>query len=777
MRKIALILVVLMVSTLLLLGQAQKIKIKKVEIEGIRISDSTTVLINSGLLPNKMIGMEDIQKGIRNLWNLQIYSDVKILLVEQASDGVVLKIVVKEYPKIKGYNIVGSDKIDRDDIKKEVEFYKGGILSPVKLFKTKKNIIDKYKEKGFLLAKVNIDTTMVEDNQVLAVINIEEGKRIQVKKIRIHGLQELKEKDVKKQFKKIKEDRWWRSADFDPKKYEEDKENVLKFCQKKGFRDAEIVRDSISYNEGMDELYIDLWINEGKKYYFGNVEFSGNTVFTSQELSYELLFEKGNVYNQEEFEKTINEKIKKKYYDRGYLFAQIQPLEIPRNDTIDVKFNILEGEVYKIRKIYITGNTKTNEKVIRRELMIFPGDVFSQEMIERSMREVWVLNYFANVVPDVKFIPDSKDQVDLEFKIEEKSTDQANASVGYSAKDGPIGNIGFALTNFSLKHPFQMGDGQRLAFNWYFGKYYKSISLSFTEPWMFSTPTLGGFSVFDTRSGGGGVYPFTIRERGFSLTLGRNFRWPDPFFSGQMSFRFADIKSEENDLSSSSFNYYYPYYFGNRNSKQISLTTVISRDSKNRPEFPTAGSSNSLLLKLGGGPLGGTEDFLKIIFNSEWFIPTYAGFVVYLHGKIGMMQKLYGDSYINPGEYFYLGGSGLSYAEELRGYQEAGVLPSEATDGTISGGRAMSKFTTELRFPIAPNPTIYGLLFMEGGNVWNTFPRSDLFDLKRSVGAGIRLFMPMVGMIGIDFGYGLDRLNDRGQHKGKWELHFKFGRF
>lgn len=758
-------------------AQQKKILIKSIRVEGTHLSDSTTVIINSGLYPNKEVGLEDIQKAIRNLWSLQIYEDVKIFADEQTPEGVVLRIRVKEFPKLKSYNIIGNKKISTKDLTKKIEFFKGGILTPFKLYKTKRNLENLYREKGFLLAKVEIDTTVIDSFNVAALVRIEEGKRVQVKKIRIHGLNELKEKDVRKSMKKIKEDRWWRSADFDPQKYEEDKENILKYCQKKGFRNAEIVKDSLSYNDLMDELYIDIWVEEGPKFYFGESSFEGNTVFKAEELQLDILFKKGQIYNQEELEKTVNNNLKKRYYDHGYLFAQIQPVEIPQGDTINIRFKISEGNVYKIRKIFIRGNTKTNEKVIRREMLIYPGDTFSQEKIETSMRQIWMTNYFANVVPDVKFIPDKDDQVDLIFKVEEKSTDQANASVGYSAKDGPIGNIGFALTNFSLSHPFQRGDGQRLAFNWYFGKYYKSISLSFTEPWLMDTPTLAGFSLFDTRSGGGGVYPFNIRERGFSVTLGREFHWPDPFFSGQLSFRFADIKSEDVSTSSLFSSYYLPYYFGNRHSRQVALTGIIARDSRNRPEFPTAGSNNSLLLKLGGAFLGGTEDFFKVEYNSEWLIPTYGSFVVYLHGKVGMLQKLYGRSYVNPGEYFYLGGSGLSYAEELRGYPEAGVLPEEATDGNISGGRAMGKFTAELRFQIAPNPTIYGLLFMEGGNVWNTFPRADLFNLKRSAGAGLRLFMPMVGMIGLDFGYGFDRTDTQGFHQGKWEFHFKFGRF
>ncbi|MCK5076310.1 MAG: outer membrane protein assembly factor BamA [Calditrichia bacterium] len=583
--------------------------------------------------------------------------------------------------------------------------------------------------------------------------------------MRFHNNEILTEKKLKKQLKEIKEDRWWRGADFDPKKYEEDKEKIILYCQKEGFRDARILRDSLSYNDDKDALFIDIWIEEGTQYYFGDVKFDGNTIFTDEELQREVLFTKGDIYDLEDFEKTINEKIKSKYYNEGYLFAQIQPVETPRGiDTVDIAFNITESKVVRINQIRITGNSRTNEKVVRRELTILPGDIFNQSKIERSMQEVWMLNYFANVMPDVKFIQGNDDFVDLEFAVEEKSTDQANASIGYSAYEGPIGNLGFSFTNFSIRRPFQIGDGQRLSFQWYFGKYYKSFSLSFTEPWMFNTPTLGGFSIFNKESGGGGLYTFKMRERGGSITLGREFKWPDNFFRGQWTMRFADINVEGMENSS------YSYYYGNRNSQQMSFSQVIYRDSRNRPEFPTAGSVNSVLMKLAGGPLRGSEDFLKFRITSEWYIPTYKGLVFYLNNQLGFLHAIKSGSYINPGEKFFIGGSGMGFAEGLRGYPERFTAPN--------GGLALGKFTTELRFPIAPNPTIFGLFFVEGGNVWDNFSSTDLFDLYRSVGAGIRLFMPMVGIIGVDFGYGMDRREGLiPTNKGKWEIHFQFGKF
>ncbi|MCK5076451.1 MAG: outer membrane protein assembly factor BamA, partial [Calditrichia bacterium] len=455
----------------LLFSQQQKIKILDVNIEGITLSDSMTILINSGLMPGKSVSGEEIQKAVKNLWALKLYSDVKIYIAEQNLNGVVLDIKVKEYPKLVDYRIEGRDKIDKGDVKTNIDLYKGGIYTPYRAYTTVKNIKKLYREEGYLLANISVDTTHITSNKITAIIKIDEGKKVQVKKIRFHGNEILTEKELKKQFDDIKEDRWWRGADFDPKKYEEEKENIISYCQKEGFRDAAITHDSLSYNDDKDELFIDIWVTEGTRYYFGDVEFSGNTIFSNEELQREVLFSTGEIYNLEDFEKTINEKIKAKYYNEGYLFSQIQPVETPiGKDTVDIAFNITEGKIVRINKIRITGNNRTNEKVVRRELTIFPGDIFNQTKIERSMQEVWMLNYFANVVPDVKFIQGNDDFVDLEFAVEEKSTDQANASVGYSANEGPIGNLGFSFTNFSMRHPFGVGDGQRLSFQWYFGK-------------------------------------------------------------------------------------------------------------------------------------------------------------------------------------------------------------------------------------------------------------------------------------------------------------------
>lgn len=753
-------------------GQPQKFKIRQIRIEGNKKADSSIVVLNSGLRTGKEITTDDIQKAVKNLWALKLFSDIKILVEGQTYTGLDLLIKLTEFPRLDGWLVKGNEKLKKKKVDEELQFYKGMVLTPFKIYKARRNLLKKYQDEGYMLATIDIDTVYNSESTVLAEINIKEGKKVQVKKIQLFGNKYLSEKELKKQFKGIKEDRWWRGADFNEAKYQEDLIKVIDYCRKKGFRDAEIVKDSLYYSEDKKDMYINIYINERQQYYFGDVTFEGNTIFPNEMLMNQLIFSKGDVYNQENYDKSIRENIQNLYYNQGYLFANLQPREIPAGtDTVNIHIRITEGEVVRIKEILISGNTKTNEKVIRRELKTYPGDTFNRAKLERSVRDVWILNYFANVIPDVKLIEGDDKHINLDVEVEEKSTDTANMSAGYSQRDGMVGSLGLALNNFSLAHPLSGGDGQRLSFDWFFGRFYRSLSISFTEPWTFNTPTLTGFSLFNTRSGGG-FYPWDRTVQGGSIQVGRRFQWPDNYFRGDWIFRVAETKIfniRDPELLAS-------YIFFDRPTTQISLTQIIQRDSRNRPEFPTQGSVYSLVTELSGGPLQGDEDYLKNIFTVEWFIPTFAGLIFYTQSKIGVIEGLRNGFYINPGELFYMGGSGLSFSEGLRGYDDGTVGPV-STSGRPLGGQSMFKFTAELRVPIAPNPTIFGLLFMEAGNVWENFDETNLQDLRRGVGIGVRLFMPMIGIIGVDFGYGLDHFTPFGFRKGQWKTHFQFGRF
>lgn len=755
-----------------LFSQSQNVVINSITVDGNKSADASSIRANSGLSSGMKITGEDIQQAINNLWELRIFEDIQVYVTNQTIDGVDILIMVKEYPRLNNIVIKGIDEFSEDEIKDILAIYKGAVVNPYKISIMKENILKKYHEEGFLLAEVKIDTSFAREQRVDLNIDITEGAEVQIEKITFHFNEMFDDDDLKDAMEDTQEDRWWRSADFDPKKYEEDKNKVVQFYKENGFRDAEVIKDSLSYSEDKEDLYIDVWVHEGNKYHFGDIQFSGNEIFSDEELRITLDIRKGDLYDQKKYDEGIRDRMQKLYYNEGYLFASIVPQELPvKNDTLNITFNINEGNVVRIKEIIIGGNTKTNEKVIRREFRIHPGDKFNSAKLERSIRDLMILNYFSNVVPDVRLIPDDSKHVNLKVDVEEKSTDMANMSAGYSQRDGFIGSIGLTFNNFSLAHPFSGGDGQRLVIDWQFGFIYRSFSISFTEPWLFDTPTLGGFSIFNTRTGTGssGFYPWVRRDLGGSVRLGRRFRWPDNYFRGDMIFRAA--KTSISDVRDSELQDYA------RNTSQLSLTSIISRDSRNNPEFPTNGTTHSLSMELSGGPFGGDQHFLKSIFSAEWFIPLPLGLVFYSGNKYGVINELKSSSELLFGEYFYMGGSGLGFAEGLRGYDDGQVGPLTSISRRPLGGLALVKSSVELRFPIAPNPTIYGLLFAEGGNVWRTSAEIDPYDLKRSVGAGVRLFMPLVGIIGIDFGYGFDYEKSDFSRSGQWQVHFQFGRF
>ncbi len=561
-----------------------------------------------------------------------------------------------------------------------------------------------------------------------------------------------------------KEDTWWRGADFKPEEFEKDKEKVLEFYRNNGFRNAKVVRDSISYGENKADMFIDVFVEEGGRYYFGSTSFEGNDLFADDRLRRAFEFEKGDVYNEESFNNTV-QNISKIYYDDGYIYSQVSPREsLVDGDTVNINFNIAEGEPVKINQVLITGNTKTKDKVIRREIWLRPGDVFSNALLERSQRDVWILNYFANVVPSLKVLPDDPNLVDIVFMVEEKSTDTANISAGYSQLDGMIGAIGVTMNNFR-------GSGQVMNFEWQFGKIYRSLRIGFTEPWLFDSPTLAGFNIFDTKRGGQ-WYGFDYRNRGASLRFGRRFKWPDDFFRGDWILQVArsEIKNIDPGLNLDA------RLIDDRNSTGVQLTQMITRDSRNRPEFPTAGSVVQLSNTVSGGFLGGNEDFYRHEFVLENYMPAFWKFVLYHNVDLGYIRQMRSGSYIPPLELFYMGGTALSIGTQLRGYEERGVGPITAS-GYPTGGFTKAKVTTELRFPIVANPTSFGLIFAEAGNIWQEVGSANIFDMRRSVGFGFRVFMPMVGMLGLDIGYGFDNVEPFTLREyGKWRAHFQFGR-
>ena len=744
--------------------QTPSVKILGISVSGTETSEPSVVQLSSGLRVGEEVTGEDLQRAVKQLWALGIFSDIRILMDQRTAAGVFLTIRVKEYPRLAGIVIEGNRKIKKDEIEEEVGLFRGQVVGASQIAKAKKRLKDMYAEKGYTLAEISTETSPSEmEGRVTLTFSINEGKKVQIKRIRFFGNNAFDDGKLRKQMKKTKEDRWWRGADFDKEEYGEDKEKILDFYRNHGYRDAEVVKDSLYYDPEKKDMFIDIWVREGRAYYVGNITWEGNTLFPEEVLESQLTFDEGDVFSQEKFEESIREKLGGLYYDLGYIYAQINPRETLRGtDTLDFHFIIGEGDPVKIRKIHIAGNTRTKDRVIRRELRIRPGDVFSKELLMRSHRELMILNYFSNVTPDV--IPVSEEEMDLSFKVEEKSTDTANLSAGWSEIDRLIGSIGLGMNNL-------FGNGQQLALDWNFGRYYRSFSLSFTEPWFLNTPTLIGLSVFDTKRDAYYI-GYSQRSRGLSFRLGRRFSWPDNYFRGDWIYRID--QTELGDFS----DYYIELNPNNIVNEDWPLTSsgitqIISRNSLDQPEFPTRGSKVSLSTEITGGPFGGNVAYHKYIFSAEWFMPTFTQKLILLtRAQCGFLDRLTKSGSIPYLEYFFMGGSGLSRSIPLRGYDD----PLAGGGYSEWGGRTMLQATVELRFPIISQPTMFGLVFAEAGNTWLDLANTDPFGLKRSVGVGARIFMPMVGMIGFDYAYGFDHVDEYGRKYGTWKPHFVFGR-
>ncbi len=743
--------------------QKQSVKILGVRVEGNVTADPDIIKLTSGLSEGKTVTGEVIQSAVRQLWSLGIFSDIQIILEKEMPQGVFLVIKVSEYPRLEGYTFKGNKKIKTKDIKDAIEIYPGQVINPNQILQAKRKIKKLYTKKGYLLATVTTKLdTLSKGRKVTLHFQIHEGKKVKIKRIRFKGNKFFTDAKLKRQFKKTKEDKWWWfGGDFKEDEYEKDKEKLLDFYHKEGFRDAEIVKDSIYFDAKKQNMFIDITLNEGERYKIRKITWSGNKLFSDKRLAALLGFKAGDYYNQEALKKAVTEKLGSLYYDQGYIFAQIVPREIPvGKNQLDIEFQIQEGSPVKVRRIDIVGNTKTKDKVVRRELRIFPGDTFSRAALMRSQREVFILNYFSNVVPDVKPVDDS--HVDLQFKVDEKSTDTANMSAGWSERDRLIGSIGVAMNNL-------FGNGQRLNFNWTFGRYYRDFQVGFTEPWLMDTPTLAGFNIYDTKRE---AYYIGYKQvsRGGSFRVGRRLSWPDNYFRWDWIYRI-----DQTSLSD------FSEYIRQRNPNGIvtehwpltssSITEIISRDSRDRPEFPTQGSRMSFSTEVAGGVLGGNVDYYKAEFGINWFFPFFWKFVLHSETRMGYMDGFTRSSRIPYLDLFFLGGDGLSRSIPLRGYDDP------LAGGTVysDGGRTMFKQSLEIRFPFVQNPTAYGLVFAEAGNIWPSLSNTDPFDLRRSVGVGVRVFMPMIGMIGFDYAYGFDNVDRYGNVKGQWKPHFVFG--
>jgi len=783
----------------LTLGIAQgiptDITLVNVNVEGNAVTSENTILFTAGLREGQTISQAEFPRAIKRLWQLGLFQDIQLRYDNETDEGLSLTILVKENFILGDLSYDGNKKIKDRKFEDEINLSKGQRLRPNTLHETAKAIKELYEEKGYLNAEINpvleipIEESTLFDGRAKDIVrnvvfNIQENDKIKIGKIIFEGNESYSDLRLRWTMKETKQQRWymfWRST-FDDKKFDEDLNLVSTYYRNKGYRDFRIVSDTVQFSENQKMLNLIVTVDEGPQYKYRDFSWEGMTLFDEEMLQRSLGLESGDQYSDEEFNLAVFDRVQGLYMDRGYIYSRIEPEITPvGEDSLDIHFILIENHKVYINHIAIKGNTRTRENVIRRQLRVFPGDVFNRGRLMRSHREVMMLNFFANVVPDV--VPVSDDKVDLEITVEEKPAGQANANMGYTQSYGMTGGGGLALPNFrgkgqSFNISFNIGTNYNVySLNTDRPKY-QSASISFTDPMVNDTKNLIGASLFYTFRGRSSMYsaPIDYTMAGSSVTWGRIFKWPDDFFRGTWSFQIVRkmYEGSQADLDR--------YAGGKKTSDGINVSQTIRRDSRDHPEFSTMGSLFSIKSTLSGWKLGGDENFHKHILNLEWYAPTFWKFVLMNSMKIGVIKELPAAkdgtlSYIPWNDRFIMGGNGIPYGNPLRGYDDNRVGPLTSSGSPI-GGNTMVKFGTEFRVPFAENPVVYGLIFAEMGNVWSStdmmeklsLPRSGPFDMKRSAGVGIRFFMPMIGMLGFDIGYGFDRYPEP-----EWQTTLTFG--
>jgi len=720
-------------------------KIVRIEVRGNNTTDEELIMSSSMLQVGDEVTQSRLDKAIKKIYKLGLFSDVTIK-GEKTDAGQVLIIEVSENPFLKELIFIGNDHVKEKDLKEVMGVQDGEILSPQKIFKWTKKIKGKYKEKGFLLVRVTSEITS-EDEKAKLTFSIDEGRRVRIKNIyftentlfpdkRLGGLMKNKSK------------RWWRSGNFDEEEFYNDLDRITDFYKKHGYPKCEVDEYDISYDDKQEWMTIRIDISEGKKFCLGSVEFEGNEVIETERLKAAVMFKKGETYNKEKLDDTMVE-FYSLYTEIGYIYAFIIPEEEARGDTINTKYVIQEGEPAHLRKVIISGNLKTWEKVIRRELRIFPGDLFQRSKLIDSQRAVFNLGFFEDMKLDSKKANEAGD-IDLILNVKEKEVGQFNAGMGYSQAWGVTGNI-------SLNIPNLLGRGSTAYFSLEKGGKLANYTFGYTEPWLFDTPTTAGFDIFlITRKWD----YFEDRKRGGSIRLGRPVpRLKYTRLHTSYTLEKVTITVDDEDISKVS-----TYILDQRGTKwRSSIGFTLVRDSRDYRLNASTGSRNSISAEFSGGIFGGSVDYQKYQFESRWYEKSFFNFVHMIRSRFGIVRGYSSNATVPVYERFYLGGVG---DWGIRGYPDRSIGPRE--NFSIIGGRTAFVFTTEYKYMITQG--INWIVFFDAGNTWDSFENTNLANLKKGVGTGIRIEVPMMGILGFDIGYGFDKKSN-----GGWNPHFQLG--
>ena len=774
-----------------------------ITVTGVQFLDNNMLIMLSGLTVGDKITIpgDKISAAIDKLWEQGLFENIKITASKISGKTIFLDIFLQERPRLSKFKFTGIRKGEADKVREELKISSGDVVTE-NLITRSTNIIEKYfNGKGFLNAEANIiqirDTSI--SNSVILNIQVKKNKRVKIRQINFHGNELLTDNKLRRSLKETKQKRIWhifKSSKFIKEDYEADIDKVIAKYNELGFRDARFIKDSVTKNNNRS-ISLDIWVYEGKKFFFRDIKFVGNTKYSSKQLTDILKIKRGDTYNQSALEQNLSFNpngydISSLYMDDGYLFFQAIPVETQvDNDSIDIEIRIREGKQARINKVTVKGNTKTNDHVVIREIKTIPGQLFSRSDIIRTTRELAQLRYFnAETIKPVPTPNPENGTVDIEYQVEETSSDQVELSGGWGG-GMVVGTLGLSFNNFSARNffkkdawrPLPSGDGQKLSLRGQTnGKYYYSVSASFTEPWLGGKkPNSLSVSVYHSKQSNGydsesSDYA-SLTINGASVGLGKRLKWPDDYFT-----IYHTISLQNYVLN----NYGSLFSFSDGYANNLNYSLSISRNSIDAPIYARSGSEISLTLQLTPPfSMFSNKDYKSISdqdrfkwieyhkwkFKASWFFNLTGKLVLNTKARFGFVGYYNSDIGYPPFERFYLGGDGLSgYALDgreliaLRGYGNNSLTPRDKNSTNFVGGNVYDKFTVEMRYPLSlnPNATIYGLAFLEGGNAWKSFKEFNPYNMYKSAGFGVRIFLPMFGMLGLDWGYGFDKITNPG---------------
>ncbi len=818
-----------------LLDSGKKYTINSITVTGEQNFNERTVIAFTGLKVGDRIYIpgEKLSTVTKKLWEQNLFSDIAFYVTNVTGDKVDLELYIVELPKLKEVSIEGVKKSKIKEILKDNNLKPGVKLTENLLTNTKNYIKNKYKKNGFLNTEVIMTTTPFLDSTGVEVaknlhIKIDPKQRVKVSKIVFEGNEKFSDKKLRSAMKNVKvkfPGRFWKRSKYSESELQEDKVSILKKYKSSGYRDARIIKDTLLVKDDKN-IVLKFNVEEGKKYHFGKIRFIGNSLYTDQELKQALGINEGDTYNGVLLEKRIEDNtdpdaddLTNLYQNSGYLFSRINTVEVGvRNDTIDFEIRIHEGKLAHFNHITVVGNDKTNDHVIYRELRTRPGQKYSKRKVVRTIRELGQIGFFdpEQLSPNFKNVDPNNGTVDIEYSVVEKGSSQIELQGGYGG-GGFVGTLGLSFNNFSLRNifngkaykPVPMGDGQKLSLRAQGSSFYQTYSLSIVEPW------LGGKKPYQLSTSFSHTvqYFFDFRQRdvdksrkflitGASVGVAKRLKWPDDFFtlSQAISFQHYNLKNYNTGL----------FTFGNGQSNNLAYTVGLSRNNTStNPIFPMAGSEFSLTAKLTfpystfsktdfkalaseRDGLDAVDDsdriseidqerfkwleYYKVKFSGTWYNKVVGKLVLKTKSEFGFLGAYNKYRGVPPFERFFLGGDGLgSFSLDGREVIQLRGYPNQSLS-TNDGNTIYNKYTFELRYPVTLKQlaSIYVLSFVEAGGAYEGFRNFNPFSLKRSAGAGIRIFMPAFGLLGIDFAYGFDPVLG-GTTKNGWETHFIIG--